>query len=156
MDLHIDGWKQHLCFSSAHFIPNHHKCGILHGHTYVISCTIQGTPDSSTHMIIDFSTLKNILHQLIEPLDHHILIPESHPMITKSTTEITIKNNNKTYQLPIEDCILLPIPSTTVEHLTEYILKKLSEQLTSNKNIKKISLQIDEGLGQSATVEHNL
>lgn len=156
MELHIDGWKQHLCFSAAHFIPQHEHCGILHGHTYVVSCTIEGTLDSKTNMILDFSKIKTILRKLAEKLDHHILIADQHSNITRETKVIKIKNNNKTYTLPTEDCIFLPIPSTTAEHLASYVLKQLVPQLIDTKNIHRIAIRIDEGLGQGATVEQIL
>ena len=156
MHIHIDGWKQHLCFSAAHYIPQHHRCSILHGHTYVISCTIYGTPDPNTQMIIDFNTLKKILRKLLEPLDHHILIPDQHSSVTKKNHHIIINNNDKTYTIPEQDCILLPIISTTAEHLARYLLHQLIKQLSDPHNIQKINLQIDEGLGQSATAEQTL
>ena len=154
MQLTIDGWKQHICFSAAHFLPQHEKCSILHGHTYVVSCTITGTPDPTTHMILDFTQIKQHLKQLTEQLDHHILIPEKHPSIEKTPKETIIKNNNKTYILPNEDCIYLPIESTTAEHLAQYLLTQLIKQIPTTKYIHTLSLQIDEGLGQSATAEH--
>ena len=156
MQLHIDGWKQHLCFSAAHILPHHKKCGILHGHTYVISLNIKGTPDPHTHMLIDFTDLKKILKTLIEPLDHTILIPQQHPSLQIKHSEITITTHNKTYTLPKNDCTILPIPSTTVEHLSTYLLTQLLPKLPKNHNLDYISLQIDEGLGQSATAEQTL
>lgn len=156
MQLNIDGWKQHLCFSAAHILPQHQTCGILHGHTYVISCTIKGTPDPRLHMLIDFTILKKILKTLIEPLDHSILIPEQHPLLTIKNSEITIRSGTKIYTLPKDDCTILPIPATTVEHLSEYLLTQLIQKLPHTSNLKHISLQIDEGLGQSALAEKAL
>ena len=155
MQLNIDGWKQHICFSAAHFLPQHQKCSILHGHTYVVSCTIHGKPDPDTHMIIDFSKLKQHLKDVTEPLDHHILIPEQHPSVERKPKETIIKTTTKTYIFPTQDCIFLPIPSTTAEHLAHYLLTNLIKDLPQKNNLQKISIQIDEGLGQSATAEYN-
>jgi 6-pyruvoyltetrahydropterin/6-carboxytetrahydropterin synthase len=156
MKLYIDGWKQHICFSAAHFLTQHEKCSLLHGHTYIISCTIEGTPDSKTHMILDFTKIKQILNRLIEPLDHHILIPAQQSLVNTKTSTITITNKNKTYTIPKEDCVILPLPSTTAEHIAQYLLAQLVLQLSNNQNIQKILIQIDEGLGQSAIAEQIL
>ena len=40
----------------AHFLPGHHKCGALHGHTYRVEVTIEG--ENKTGMIVDFGDLK--------------------------------------------------------------------------------------------------
>ena len=156
MQLYIDGWKQHLCFSAAHFIPNHQQCSLLHGHTYVVSCQIDGTLNPITNMVLDFTELKNILRTLISTLDHHILIPKQHPGIHQETSTVHIKIGKKSYTIPKEDCVFLSLPSTTAEHLAIYLLNQLIQQLSPMSNIQRISIRIDEGLGQSATAEQQI
>ncbi|HHH77810.1 MAG TPA: 6-pyruvoyl tetrahydropterin synthase family protein, partial [Thermoplasmatales archaeon] len=34
MKVKVDGWRSHIVFSSAHFIPDYERCGRLHGHSY--------------------------------------------------------------------------------------------------------------------------
>ncbi|MGB9372190.1 MAG: 6-carboxytetrahydropterin synthase, partial [Halobacteriota archaeon] len=36
MWIELDGWQAKLRFSACHFIPDHPKCGRLHGHTYAM------------------------------------------------------------------------------------------------------------------------
>ena len=156
MQLNIDGWKQHLCFSAAHFIPNHQQCSLLHGHTYVVSCQIEGSINPESNMILDFTELKNNLRTLINTLDHHILIPEQLTSLNQDDSTIHFKVGKKSYTFPKEDCVFLPIPSTTAEHLATYLLQKLIQLLSSTTNIQRIHIRIDEGLGQSATAEQQL
>jgi len=66
-------------FEAAHQLPKHKgKCSRLHGHSWVGRITIQGTilnPEGSqTGMLLDYSTLKEILTPIIDNyLDHYFL-----------------------------------------------------------------------------------
>ena len=56
---------------SAHYLPEHPKCGRLHGHTYKVELIIEG--DSKADMIMDFADLKTILREILSPYDHRSL-----------------------------------------------------------------------------------
>lgn len=150
--LEIDGWKNNIRFSSAHIIFDHDKCGFLHGHTYAIHLKIHGEKDEDG-FIVDFSIVKMALKQIADTLDHRILIPEKNDYITVSENEIKINYNNKKYILPAIDCMVLPINSTTVENIAEYLLEKFLNKIKISKNIKIIQLGLDEGYGQGTIVE---
>ena len=53
----------------AHFLPDHPKCGILHGHTYKIEISIQG--ETRQGMLMDFADLKRLVRGLLAEYDHH-------------------------------------------------------------------------------------
>lgn len=150
--LEIDGWKNNIRFSSAHMIFDHDKCGFLHGHTYAIHLKVFGEKDKNG-FIIDFSILKSALKKIADQLDHRVLIPEKNDFVTINNNEIEICHEEKKYILPKMDCVILPIKSSTVENLSEYLLENLLSQLTITKNIKKICLGLDEGFGQGTVVE---
>ena len=76
----IDGWKANIRFSSAHVIPEYEKCGRLHGHTYAVHIKITGDTDENG-IIIDFSFLKNLTKEIINELDHRILIPSNSKIV---------------------------------------------------------------------------
>jgi 6-pyruvoyltetrahydropterin/6-carboxytetrahydropterin synthase len=68
-------YKQ-FSFDSAHFLPNvpeGHKCGNMHGHTYSLTVFIEGMPEQKSGWIIDYGDLKKIIKPIIEELDHHLL-----------------------------------------------------------------------------------
>lgn len=58
-------------FDAAHNLVNYHgKCERLHGHTYRLSVTLRGEPDSEG-MIIDFIELKALVNDVVlSKLDH--------------------------------------------------------------------------------------
>lgn len=146
----IDGWKTNIRFSSAHIIPEYEKCGRLHGHTYAIHAKLVGTPDEKG-IIMDFSTLKHILCTIAEELDHRILVPKhSSVSIVKQDNSIEIKALGKRYVLPKDDCLLLPIPSTSAENLAKYILERVVDALGSSASLFSLEIGVDEGFGQGA------
>lgn len=155
--IQIDGWKSNIRFSSAHLIAEYEKCGRLHGHTYAVNLKVCGEPDKNG-VIIDFSLLKNILKSVIKELDHKVLIPKKSSLvkIEKKEGKVKLYTGSKQYILPLEDCVLLPISSTSVENLAQYILGKMVKKIAMPKRIKSIELGIDEGFGQGAWITKKL
>jgi len=68
MWIELDGWQAKLRFSACHFIPNHPKCGNLHGHTYAMSVKIVG--QQIDNFVMDFEDLKRDIGEICEMLDH--------------------------------------------------------------------------------------
>ena len=65
-------------FAAAHRLPDHEgKCCRLHGHTYGLEATVQGTPQESgpaAGMVMDFAELRaRVAELVVEPLDHQLL-----------------------------------------------------------------------------------
>ncbi|MDH7507485.1 MAG: 6-pyruvoyl tetrahydropterin synthase family protein [Candidatus Thermoplasmatota archaeon] len=149
----MDGWKSNIRFSSAHIIPEYEKCGRLHGHTYAVHAKINGDPDKNG-IIMDFSLLKNSLKQIVDELDHKILIPKKsiNVKIEKDKKNVKISFFEKNYVFPLSDCVFLPITSTSAENLGLYILKKVLDKIVFMKNIKSIEIGVDEGYGQGARI----
>ncbi len=77
--------RKEYWFEAAHFIYNHPgKCRNLHGHSYKLFVSVEGTPDPATGMIIDFDDLsKVVVEKVIGRLDHRFL----NDLIPLSTAE---------------------------------------------------------------------
>jgi 6-pyruvoyltetrahydropterin/6-carboxytetrahydropterin synthase len=58
-------------FDAAHYLPNHKKCGKVHGHTYKVEVEIEG--ELKDGMIMDFEELKSILRETIKKYDHNLI-----------------------------------------------------------------------------------
>ena len=52
----------------AHFLPDHPKCGSLHGHTYRVEIIIEG--QTKNGMVVDFADLKQSLREVLGQYDH--------------------------------------------------------------------------------------
>jgi len=149
----IDGWKAKIRFSAAHVIPEYEKCGRLHGHSYAIHARLHGSQDEKG-IIIDFSIAKKILRNIANILDHKVLIPNNSTVVTtkQSDQSIELQSLGKTYVFPVSDCVLLPISSSSAEHLAEYVLNSFLTELGSNHQLTMIEIGIDEGYGQGAWI----
>jgi 6-pyruvoyltetrahydropterin/6-carboxytetrahydropterin synthase len=153
----IDGWRANIRFSSAHIIPEYKKCGRLHGHTYAVHAKIKGKLDKKG-IILDFSLLKETLKEIVNELDHKILIPNESKIlkIEKEKEKVTIFILEKHYIFPVDDCVFLPLSSTSAENLAGYILEKLYSKVSLIKNIDSIEIGVDEGYGQGARILKNV
>jgi len=149
--IYVDGWKANIRFSSVHIIPEYEKCGRLHGHTYAVHAKIFGKADEKG-IILDFSLIKKHLREITNDLDHRILIPEKSNIIKieKEKDKLKLSFLKKSYSFPINDCVFLPIESTSAENLSKYILEKLIKKCNLAENISKIEIGVDEGFGQGA------
>lgn len=155
--IRIDGWKANIRFSSAHVIPEYEKCGRLHGHSYAIHTKLYGLKDEKG-IIVDFSLIKHHLKAIADCLDHYILIPGKSPSISliEKNNQITLNSLKKTYVFPKQDCIILPLSSTSAENLAYYILEELLKKMHNETNLTKIEVGVDEGYGQGAFISKEL
>ena len=152
MWIELDGWKAKLRFSACHFIPNHPKCGRIHGHTYAISVKIVG--QQIGNFVIDFEDLKRYVGEICETLDHTTLLAsrDENVQITKTETGdivVIVGTSRKRYCFPKEDVVILPISSVSAEDLCSYLLDELCNKLDLS-TFSEISIRLDEGLGQGA------
>lgn len=137
----------------------HDKCSRLHGHSYAVHLKVDGDLDEN-HMLADFGELKRALRKITDELDHRIIIPTGDPdiIITEDLAKesITVNMQGKVYTFPICDTIRIPVPATTVEELSTYLLEKLLDSLELPEGVGKVSLGIDEGWGQGAWSERKI
>ncbi|MCL1973775.1 MAG: 6-carboxytetrahydropterin synthase [Bacteroidetes bacterium] len=80
-------------FEGAHALKGYQgKCRHLHGHSYRLRVSVSGIPndllsDPINGMVMDFRTLKELVHNLIiEPFDHALLLRNDAPL-TEALTE---------------------------------------------------------------------
>ena len=148
--------KDDLVFSSAHFITYAgSECEGLHGHNYRVRATVDGTLEPVDHLVFDVLELKRIMRQLCRELDHVVLLPSSSRRIqvTEGPGTVTVAVDGVVrYQLPRRDCVLLPVPNTTVEMLAELLATRLRAALDSAqaRGITAIEMEVEESFGQSA------
>ena len=149
--------KDYLVFASAHFITfAGHRCEPLHGHNYRVAVSLEGTLDEDSWYVLDFSELKRIMRQLCDEIDHKVLLPLRNPKLDVGRRDgsVTVAYEGKQkYVFPVEDCVLLDIPNTTVEMLAQYLASRLSSALQELgvRTLTAIELEVEENFGQSAT-----
>lgn len=149
--------KDYLVFSAAHFITfNGNVCERLHGHNYRVTAEVFGPLDEN-HYVIDFIALRDTLHAIVLELDHHVLLPTDHPLIrvAANPTSVEAVFEERRWEFPRDDCVLLPVPNTTAEMLARYIGRRLLAELDSRGTPRpqRLRIEVDECEGQSGICE---
>jgi 6-pyruvoyltetrahydropterin/6-carboxytetrahydropterin synthase len=160
MKVVINGIHANLRFSSAHMIPGHQFCGGIHGHSYHVDVQVDGERCGEFGFVVDFKKVKDLMRDLCAELDHKVLIPLQSDDIRFNNMEgsVDFSIGAKGYSLPLEDCCLLPLKSTSAEELAEYFAVKLYKSLKKNENeseikIGSVQVCVNEGIGQGAYFE---
>ena len=154
--------KEDLVFAAAHFItlPGH-RCESLHGHNYRTSVEIHGGLEPDAWYVYDFVALKQLMRRLTNELDHKVLLPTTNPSVAvqqqPGTTTVSYDGVQR-YSFPPGDCVLLPIPNTTVEMLAQYLAGRVRDALkaTGAPHLTSIEIEVEENFGQSATYREEL
>lgn len=63
-------------FESAHFlpnVPNGHKCGRMHGHSYTVEVQVRGVVDEISGFVQDFGDISTAFAPIEKQLDHRLL-----------------------------------------------------------------------------------
>jgi len=154
--------KDYLVFASAHFITfKGHQCETLHGHNYRVGVAVEGTLDSETLFVLDFSVLKQITRRLVDTIDHKVLLPTLNPKLSfrEEGDRLAVDYfGQPTYVFPKRDCALLPIPNSTAEMLAQYLGALVRSELAAGgyTHLTSLELEVEENYGQSATYHEAL
>ena len=71
MDIYVT-----MTFDAAHrwpAVPAGHKCGNLHGHTFVVEVYVQGEVSETNGWVVDFGDIKATAKSYVDQLDHTYL-----------------------------------------------------------------------------------
>jgi 6-pyruvoyltetrahydropterin/6-carboxytetrahydropterin synthase len=149
---HVRVTKDYLVFSAAHFITfAGNICERLHGHNYRVAAEVEGPLDENQY-VVDFIALRDILREIVNELDHHVLLPTDHPTIhvVATTESVEATFEERRWVFPRGDCVLLPVANTTAELLARYIGRRLIGALTERSGIspQRTRIEVDECEGQ--------
>ncbi|HXE82512.1 MAG TPA: 6-carboxytetrahydropterin synthase [Gemmatimonadales bacterium] len=148
--------KEDLVFAAAHFITfAGHRCEKLHGHNYRASLFVEGGLEAESWFVVDFSAVKKIMRALTAELDHRVLLPRDNPKLAISEKNGSVQvafAGEPRYVFPAGDCMILPIPNTTVEMLAQYLAGRVRAELGRGAvHLKTIEVEVEENFGQSAS-----
>jgi len=154
--------KDYLVFASAHFITfKGHQCESLHGHNYRVGVAVEGAVDAECLFVLDFSVLKQITRQLVDTIDHKVLLPTLNPKLTfrEEGDHVAVDYfGQPTYVFPRRDCALIPIPNSTAEMLAQYLGTLVRQELNTRgyTHLTSLDVEVEENYGQSATYHEAL
>ena len=146
--------KDHLVFSAAHFITfKGNICERLHGHNWRTAVELTGPLDRNSY-VFDFIALRDTLQEIINELDHHVLLPTKHPTIkvNESEREVEVTFEDRRWVFPREDCVLLPVENTTAELIARWIGERLRPTVENHDeaDVSMIQIEVEENFGQWA------
>ena len=153
--------KDELVFSAGHFITyDGSRCETLHGHNYRASIRLAGELDVN-YYIYNFVTIKRMMKQICDELDHRMLLPEQNPLIVLEAEgpNIVAHYKDRHYSFPRSDVVLLPIPNTTAEMLAQHLCARARTWLTEAggaNHLEAIEIEVEESPGQSAIYRETL
>lgn len=145
--------KDYFNFASAHFlIFASGRREPLHGHNYQVSVALEGELDRAG-VVLDFITLKPLVKEVCDALDHRTLIQARSPIIAvrRRAREIEICYKKEKLILPRQDVILLPLANTSTELLAEYIgeqIRRMVRRQFPGARIRFIEVGVEEARGQ--------
>src|SRR4029079_331340 len=146
--------RDSLVFASAHFITfRGHQCESLHGHNYRVGVAVEGTVDPETYFVLDFSVLKQITRQLVDQIDHKVLLPTQNPKLAFREDGDRLAGDyfgKPTYVFPRSDCALLPIQNSTAEMLAQHLGTQVRDELNArgHRHLTALALAVEETYGQ--------
>lgn len=154
---HVHLAKENMVFSAAHFITfNGNVCERLHGHNYRVRVDVPGPLDDNQY-VVDFIVLRDSLQEIVNQLDHHMLLPTDHPLIkvVPNEREVEVTFADRRWVFPHGDCVLLPLANTTAELLARYIGKRLLDELAAKTGARprRLTVAVDENFGQWGVCE---
>jgi 6-pyruvoyltetrahydropterin/6-carboxytetrahydropterin synthase len=149
--------KDYLVFCCGHFITyDKSECERLHGHNYRVAVQVEGPLDENWY-VFDFITLKHRTRDIVDELDHHMLVATKNPKLVAEEVgaNVRVRFQNKEWSFPREDCVLLPIENTTAELLAMWIAGRLFEVLKTQYHLTPLVLrvEVEENVGQLAVYE---
>jgi len=156
MRIAIDGNYSGIRFSASHFIPGHDKCGRLHGHSYVLHLVLHGEVGEDG-MVMDFVDLKKALRDIVEELDHRVLLPGRSPQVAiQRGEEIEARVGAKRYVFPAEDVVILDVAQASAEEMAGMFLDRLLQEIRFAPNVRAVEVGLDEERGQTAWARKEL
>lgn len=156
---HVRMTKDYLVFSAGHFITYGDQCERLHGHNYRVAAEVHGQLDDN-HYVVDFIALRDALQEIVDELDHHMLLPTRHPEIrvTADENEVLATYEDRRWVFPRCDCILLDVANTTSEMLARHIGVRLADALLERTGSRpeRLRIEVDECFGNVAVCDLDL
>ena len=142
--------KEDFKFSSAHFtLFGPDEAELLHGHNYQVGVEFEGPELDEEGLLVNFIETKKVIRALCDELDTQLLIPEKSPHLSfeRADGHIEIRFQDRRYQVPEQDVILLPEVNTSIEVMARYIWDRLVKELDLS-HLDRLGVSVSETAGQ--------
>lgn len=149
--------KDYLVFSSGHFITyDGDHCERIHGHNYRVAVEVEDELDANAY-VFDFITLKDIVREVTDRLDHRMILATENPRIrlVEDGPNIKAVYKDRFWSFPRDEVVLLPITNTTAELLGDYLGQQIRTELGRRGFAipRLMRVEVEESFGQLAVCE---
>ncbi len=145
--------KDHRSSARALHHVQRNICERLHGHNWRTAVELTGPLDRNSY-VFDFIALRDTLQEIVNELDHHVLLPTKHLTIkvNESEREVEVTFEERRWVFPREDCVLLPVENTTAELIARWIGERLRPTVENHAeaDVSMIQIEVEENFGQWA------
>ncbi len=126
-EIKIDNFQ----FSAAHFLIGE-KFGVeaLHGHNFGVEITFKSRIDDAG-IVVDFINLRSYAKEIINQLDHKLLLPGRNPgiKIEQSDKNTNISADSLFISIKSNNVVQIPFVNTSAELIAEYFAQNMLTKL---------------------------
>lgn len=83
-------------FHAAHYIKDHPRCGVMHGHSYQLKVSL----DFEEDIWVDFADLKKLVDEILKPYDHTSLGNMTCERLAREIREVIAHRVNELFDVP--------------------------------------------------------
>ena len=146
--------KDHLVFSAGHFITfAGNICERVHGHNWRVAVEVEDDLDEN-HYVFDFIALLEMARQIVNQLDHRMLLPDGTGLIAviEDGSNWKVTFDDRYWSFPRDECVILPVPNTTTELIARWMGEQIVEAIKQRGlNLPRVlRVEVEENFGQSA------
>ncbi len=149
--------KEDFKFSVAHFtIFGPQRAEHLHGHNYRVRVRAEGSKLDEYGLLLDIGPLKARIRQACSEFDEKTLLPRNSPLVSiaESGGRISLEYDDRRYDLPAAEVLLLPVLNVTLEELARLLWNRLAEGL--DERLVELEVEVEETAGQSCLYRRRL
>ena len=142
--------KEDFKFSAAHFtVFSPSTAEVLHGHNYRVRVEIIGPATDELGLLMDLRQVKADIRGICARLDSKTLVPVacSEVGVEQSDGQVQVRFGERSYELPIESVVLLPLRNTSIEELALYVWQELAPGL-ADSGATRLGVVVEETRGQ--------
>ena len=115
----------------GHRLPFHKElCANIHGHSYRMWVELEGVLDPNG-MLLDYGILKEKVKPIIDEIDHAFMCDENDDVMKQFLAGSDFKHVMVSF-------------TTTAEHISEYLIRKIWFALQGYTNLSRITVRIHE------------
>lgn len=147
--------KEDFKFSVAHFtLFDGTRAELLHGHNYRVSVELAGCELDEWGLLADIDVVKKAVRAICRRLDSRTLLPEASPALrwTRDADAVEVRFGPRTYRLPADDVLPLPLANTSIELLARMFWDELAAGLAGTR-VESLAVSVEETAGQSCCYE---